>query len=134
MDNEVREMLFYYNYMAKLYPDKYKPFIPPKGVRIGSTRWWREFRRWQKENGLKRTKRRKALPPETRRAVLDRDGHKCFFCGATENLEVHHLLPRSQGGGDVLENLLTVCTKCHAWVHEGDPVHCLMMKRLRQLA
>jgi 5-methylcytosine-specific restriction endonuclease McrA len=30
---------------------------------------------------------------------------------------VHHVLPRSQGGGHDLSNLLLVCTVHHGWIH-----------------
>jgi 5-methylcytosine-specific restriction endonuclease McrA len=33
------------------------------------------------------------------------------------NLEVHHKEFRSQGGDDTEQNLITVCAKCHARVH-----------------
>lgn len=42
-----------------------------------------------------------------------RDGHTCQDCGSNENLEIHHILPVSQGGKNVLNNLKTVCEKCH---------------------
>jgi len=44
-----------------------------------------------------------------RLVVLDRDRHRCQVCGATELLEVHHLVPVSEGGTDTLSNLETRC-------------------------
>lgn len=32
----------------------------------------------------------------------------------------HHILRRSQGGGDGLDNLLWVCHPCHGYIH-GNP-------------
>lgn len=40
-------------------------------------------------------------------------------CGALSNLEVHHRELRSQSGDDVEQNLITLCTACHASVHRG---------------
>lgn len=33
-------------------------------------------------------------------------------------LEVHHIVPRSQGGGTELANLVTLCDLCHAVIHD----------------
>jgi hypothetical protein len=42
-----------------------------------------------------------------REGVLDRDGHRCRVCGATELLEVHHL--DGDWRNDALSNLETRC-------------------------
>ncbi|MEN8008669.1 MAG: HNH endonuclease signature motif containing protein, partial [Candidatus Krumholzibacteriota bacterium] len=51
------------------------------------------------------------IPPRVRREVLARDKHRCRApgCGRTRFLEVHHLKPRNQGGGNNPENLVTLC-------------------------
>jgi 5-methylcytosine-specific restriction endonuclease McrA len=49
--------------------------------------------------------------------VLRRDGWICQNCGSRSNLEVHHKEFRSQGGDDTEQNLITVCAKCHARLH-----------------
>ena len=62
----------------------------------------------------------------TREYVLYRDGHICQNCkGKTGDkiLEVHHLVSR-QTGGDRPDNLLTLCSTCHAGVSKG----CLTLK------
>ena len=41
------------------------------------------------------------------------------MCGTMSNLEVHHKEFRSHSGGDSEENLITLCSACHANVHEG---------------
>lgn len=53
----------------------------------------------------------------TRRAVYARDGWRCILCDSTEGLQVHHVILRSQGGSDLVQNLVTLCWKCHAQVH-----------------
>ena len=35
----------------------------------------------------------------------------CALCGSTDNLEHHHVLPRSLGGTDDEDNLLTLCAR-----------------------
>jgi 5-methylcytosine-specific restriction endonuclease McrA len=53
------------------------------------------------------------------RQVLDRDGWRCQVCGALSNLEVHHKQFRSHSGPDTEENLITLCTACHANLHRS---------------
>ena len=54
-----------------------------------------------------------------RQQVLRRDGWRCQSCGAMSNLEVHHREFRSHSGSDSEENLITICTQCHASVHHN---------------
>jgi ATP-dependent DNA helicase RecQ len=54
------------------------------------------------------------LPPEQRRAILERDGFKCRECGATENLEVHHIFPKQFKVDHSPQNLITLCRTCHS--------------------
>ena len=51
--------------------------------------------------------------------MLERDGWRCQVCGSTQHLQVHHLKLRSQSGGDVEQNLITLCVACHEQVHGG---------------
>ena len=59
------------------------------------------------------------LYEDLRQQVLRRDGWRCQSCGALSNLEVHHRALRSQSGDDREQNLITLCTACHASVHRG---------------
>lgn len=34
-----------------------------------------------------------------------------------EAQHAHHVLPRSRGGPDTLENLVSLCMPCHTWTH-----------------
>lgn len=52
-----------------------------------------------------------------RKQALERDGDKCKVCGWTLGLEVHHLMPRSLGGTNDLENLVTLCPNHHTEIH-----------------
>ena len=60
-------------------------------------------------------KRKKQIRKNFRDAVFKRDGHKCVFCSATEDLDAHHITDRSlmPNGGYVKENGITVCKPCH---------------------
>jgi 5-methylcytosine-specific restriction endonuclease McrA len=52
-----------------------------------------------------------------RQQILRRDGWRCQFCGTMSNLEVHHRKFRSRSGSDSEENLITLCSECHARAH-----------------
>ncbi|HII94764.1 MAG TPA: HNH endonuclease [Candidatus Methanofastidiosum sp.] len=54
---------------------------------------------------------------ELRQEVLERDGYICKNCGAKDSLHVHHIVPKSKGGGHHLDNLATLCFNCHAKSH-----------------
>jgi 5-methylcytosine-specific restriction endonuclease McrA len=58
-----------------------------------------------------------ALYEELRQQLLRRDRWRCQGCGALSHLEVHHRTLRSQTGDDAEENLITLCSGCHASVH-----------------
>jgi 5-methylcytosine-specific restriction endonuclease McrA len=58
------------------------------------------------------------MPYESlRQQILRRDGWRCQSCGTMLNLEVHHREFRSHSGADSDENLITLCTACHARMH-----------------
>jgi len=48
-----------------------------------------------------------------REGIKARDGHKCVYCGSTENLTVDHVRPKSKGGTDTADNLVTACRPCN---------------------
>jgi HNH endonuclease len=64
------------------------------------------------------------VTPALRRAVLLRDQHRCCVPGCRNAifLDLHHLQPRSQGGGNDAENLVGICCAHHRAVHRGDLV------------
>ena len=57
----------------------------------------------------------------------ERDHWECQRCGSRGGqkgdsiLHAHHILPKSKGGEDRLENLITVCHDCHEQIH-GHPI------------
>jgi 5-methylcytosine-specific restriction endonuclease McrA len=62
---------------------------------------------------------RATIKPSVRAAVLSRDRHRCATpgCRSAHFLEVHHITPRSQGGSNRAENLVTLCSRCHQFAH-----------------
>lgn len=58
-----------------------------------------------------------------RTQVLERDQFKCTKCKINfKNLHVHHIIPKRKGGADCLENLITLCEKCHRVI---EPIRSL---------
>ncbi len=70
-------------------------------------------------------------------AVKKRDGFKCTRCGATKGealqLHSHHIIPRSAGGEDALDNLTTLCIECHIEAHAGTERGEFLQKLLGSL-
>lgn len=61
------------------------------------------------------------IPAARRREVMQRDEHRCRVpgCRSARNLDIHHLIPRSDDGGHELWNLLVLCSGHHRLHHEG---------------
>ena len=55
--------------------------------------------------------------PYWRRATIRRDQHRCRECGSKEDITVHHLKKRSDGGVNHPVNLVTLCQSCHNLTH-----------------
>lgn len=57
---------------------------------------------------------------------------ECVICGGID-ISVHHILPRSQGGDDVWENLVPLCGSgthgCHGAVEHGSDAVCRALGR-----
>lgn len=54
-----------------------------------------------------------------REKALQTHGRKCFICGATENIETHHVVPLSANGPDCASNIIPVCHSCHMKIHHS---------------
>lgn len=48
---------------------------------------------------------------------LKLDGFKCRKCGSVEVLQVHHRTYLNWGGQEKMEDLITLCKKCHMLLH-----------------
>ena len=56
-------------------------------------------------------------------ACLNRDDYTCQCCKTKKGtLHAHHIIYRSQGGADTLDNLITLCEECHRKLHNGELV------------
>jgi len=81
------------------------------------------------------------IAPKTRREVLHRDGGKCTVprCRSARFIEVHHIVPRSEGGSHDASNCTSLCDLCRARhkSHYADygimPRRCLAPTRMSDL-
>ncbi|MFS0706134.1 HNH endonuclease [Cellulomonas sp. 179-A 9B4 NHS] len=55
--------------------------------------------------------KRRPVPP-TRRTVLQRDDHRCAYCGGGADT-VDHVHPRSRGGRHEWTNVVAACVRCN---------------------
>lgn len=46
----------------------------------------------------------------------------CRVCLSDKDVSPHHIQFRSEGGNDILENLISLCFNCHRWAHDGGYV------------
>jgi 5-methylcytosine-specific restriction enzyme A len=68
-----------------------------------------------------RRARNSAQWQKARAAAKQRDGNRCVNCGASEGLQVHHIVRLEDGGAEFdLANLRTLCVRCHGVQHRGD--------------
>jgi 5-methylcytosine-specific restriction endonuclease McrA len=67
--------------------------------------------------------------PLTRRAVLDRDGHSCAYCGTRADT-IDHVRPRSRGGLHSWTNVVAACARCNH--RKGDRLLTEMGWHLRE--
>lgn len=66
------------------------------------------------------------IPHDVQKSVYERDRNACRLCGWNRTrwtasdpriLELHHLHHHKDGGANVLENLIVICSRCHDEVH-----------------
>ena len=58
------------------------------------------------------------MPRAYRNLVIELLGGKCVDCTSTEDLEIDHIIPRSQGGLDTASNVRLLCHHCHWTKHK----------------
>ncbi len=68
--------------------------------------------------------------PLTRKHILQRDSHSCQYCGYKgEKLSIDHVIPRSRGGNDSWENVITACLSCNVMKGNRTPQEANMPLR-----
>lgn len=73
-----------------------------------------------------------------RARIIEEDGAACVICGAPRwrELHVHHIISLARYGTHHPANLVTLCHRCHQWVHRKDGIkvtRMLPIQRARSL-
>lgn len=82
--------------------------------------WYEENVQGTDEQKLRREERHYA---GMREPVLQRDGYRCLRCGSSASLVVHHRDRNGRGTAEPnndIENLETLCRKCHINEHRAE--------------
>lgn len=78
----------------------------------------------KKISKIKKGTYRNGVDQELRMLILDRDSYCCGKCRSSYSdprmMQVHHIVPVSEGGNDDRSNLITVCKNCHNKIHNDD--------------
>jgi len=48
-----------------------------------------------------------------RKRIMKRDGYACGYCKSKKNLTIDHIIPKSRGGKNTWDNLVTCCNRCN---------------------
>lgn len=64
----------------------------------------------------------------TRKNLLHRDDNTCQYCGHRgDDLTLDHVVPRSRGGQDTWENIVTACVRCNVRKSNRTPKEANML-------
>ena len=71
----------------------------------------------------------------TRKNILKRDRHRCAYCGRGDlPLTLDHIIPRSRGGEDNWENLVSACLPCNNKKGDRTPEEAGMQLKIKPYA
>jgi 5-methylcytosine-specific restriction endonuclease McrA len=68
----------------------------------------------------KSKKARSRIPLPVLRSLYQRSHGCCEKCRRAPGVQVHHVVPVSEGGDHSLDNLLLLCQECHETTHHDD--------------
>ncbi len=64
-------------------------------------------------------KNRSATHTRAQRNGRERDGNRCQICGSEDHVEGHHIIDYQFNGAASVDNIIALCHKHHADVHNG---------------
>jgi 5-methylcytosine-specific restriction endonuclease McrA len=67
----------------------------------------------------------------SRRNIMKRDRSTCQYCGTKSDLTLDHVVPKSRGGADSWENLVTACNKCNVEKGNRTPEEARMPLKIK---
>jgi hypothetical protein len=59
------------------------------------------------------------MQPQLKELIVPQE---CAKCGSNGTLELHHIVPKSFGGGDEIQNLQWLCVDCHREIHSAGKI------------
>lgn len=82
-----------------------------------------------------KSKRSKAtdISQKVKKAVWERDGHRCIFCGSPYAMPNAHYIPRSKGGLGIEQNIVTACAQCHQKMDNSTDRKWFLLQTKRHL-
>ena len=57
----------------------------------------------------------------SRKRLFKRDNFQCGYCGSQKNLTIDHVIPKSRGGSNGWNNLVTCCSRCNSFKGDKTP-------------
>ena len=54
--------------------------------------------------------------------ILVQNGGLCAYCGASGSLQWEHIIPKSRGGPDTIDNMVVSCPKCNREKAARNPI------------
>jgi 5-methylcytosine-specific restriction endonuclease McrA len=69
-----------------------------------------------------------------RTRIYKRDNHECAYCGSKKQLTLDHIIPKSRGGGNDWNNLVTCCFKCNLKKGNKTPEEAKMVLKVKPYA
>lgn len=71
------------------------------------------IKRWEYQNGPLRGY------GSVNEAISKMQEGRCLLCG-NDIEQYHHIVPRSKGGGNTIQNIAGLCSRCHSKVHQEE--------------
>lgn len=69
-----------------------------------------------------------------RNRIYKRDNYECVYCGSSRHLTLDHVIPKSRGGKNDWNNLVTSCQKCNLKKADKTPEEARMKMRHKPYA
>jgi len=75
--------------------------------------------------------RRKRDIKISRARIYQRDKYVCVYCGGNKKLTIDHVIPKSRGGSNGWNNLVTCCSRCNSFKGDKTPEEAGMKLRFK---
>lgn len=66
-----------------------------------------------------------------RMRIYKRDNYECIYCGSVKQLTLDHVIPKSRGGKNTWDNLVTCCFTCNLKKGNKTPDEAKMVMRTK---